>query len=339
MTKTKIKLLLRQICYVFIAAVLLLAYFPGAASAQPITNRTVVIGNSLVSAYTTYNFTFTAAQATTIKSVGFAACTTPSGTCTPAPGFDSTTSTLAGSSNLGSGGSWTVSTATAGELRMLNSTNTGAPTVGITANFANVKNPSATNSTFFLRITTYSDATWATPIDTGSVASSTAGQITVTAVVDEALTFTLATATVALGTITTGTTGSGISSMTVSTNAKTGYSVAYSGTTLTSGTSPITALAAPTASSTNTKQFGINLMLNTTPAIGAAVSGTGSGAPATGYGTANQFKFNVAGEAIASATVPTNSNVFTTSYIANIDGSTPAGTYSTILTYTATTNF
>jgi len=339
MTKTKIKTISRQICYAFIMVVMLVAYYPNIASAAQITPRKVVIGSSVASASTTYNFTFTAAQATTIKSISFAACTTASGTCTSAPGFSSSSSTLASSSNLGSGGSWTVNTATATELRMLNASNTGAPSAGITANFATVTNPSATNSTFFMRITTYSDAAWTTPIDTGEVASSTAGQITVTATVDETLTFTLATATVALSTLSTSATGTGTSSMTLATNAATGYSVAYSGTTLTSGSNTITAMAAAAGSSQNSKQFGVNLMLNTTPAIGSNVSGSGSGAPATGYGTANQFKFNVAGETIASAAVPTNSNVFITSYIANIDGATAAGAYSTVLTYTATANF
>jgi len=187
-------------------------------------------------------------------------------------------------------------------------------------------------------MTTYSTATWTTIIDTGTVAASTAGQITVTASVDETLTFTLASATVALGALSSAATGTGTSSMTVATNAGTGYSLTYSGTTLTSGTNTITALASPTASAVNGKQFGINLMNNTTPAIGTNTTGTGSGVPSTGYNTTNQFKF-LTGDTIASASLPTNSNTYTTSYIANIDGATAAGAYSTVLTYVATANF
>ncbi len=341
MIKTKIKTLSRQIGYIVIATALLFAYFPNVASASQIGARKVVIGSSLASAYTTYNLTFTAAQATTIKSVGFAACTTASGVCTPAPGFDSSTSTLASSSNLGSGGSWIVSVATPTELRMSNTSNTGTPSAGITANFTNVRNPSATNSTFYIRISTYSDAAWTlgNTIDTGVIASSTAGQITVTASVDETLTFTLATATAALGTLSTSATGKNTSVMTVATNAATGYSVSYSGSTLTSGSNTIAAMTSGGASVTNSQQFGINLMNNSTPAIGSAKTGTGSGVPATGYDTINQFKFNPAGDVIATASLPTNDNVFTTSYIANIDGATAAGAYSTILTYVATANF
>jgi hypothetical protein len=126
--------------------------------------------------------------------------------------------------------------------------------------------------------------------------------------------------------------------MTVATNAASGYSVAYSGSTLTSGVNTITALNSPTASSMNNKQFGINLMSNATPAIGSNVSGSGSGSPVTGYNTADLFKFH-SGDTIASSAVPTNSNTYTVSYIANIDGVTAPGSYSTTLTYVATANF
>ncbi len=68
------------------------------------------------------------------------------------------------------------------------------------------------------------------------------------------------------------------------------------------------------------------------------MSGSGTGTAATGYSTSNNFKF-VTGDTVASATGPTNSNTYTVSYIANIDGSTAAGSYSTVLTYIATANF
>lgn len=339
MNKTNIKTLSRQISYGFIAAVLTLAYFPNVASALPITAKSVVLGSSLASASTTYDFTFTANQATTIKSVSFAACTTASDACTPAPGFSASSSTLASSSNLGSGGSWAVSTGTAGELRMLNAGNTGAPTAGITANFASVTNPSAANSTFYMRIATFSGSDWTGAIDTGVVATSTAGQITVNASVDETLTFTLAGASVELGTLTASSTGAGVSTMTLATNAATGYSVSYSGTTLTSGSNTITALGSPTASAQDNSQFGINLKANTVPTIGSEKSGAGTGAVDASYNTANSFMFLPAGDVVATASIPTNSNVFTTSYIANINGVTKPGAYSTVITYTATANF
>lgn len=344
MTKTKLSKLFSGFLTFMLVFAMVSAYFPAIANAAQITARKVVIGSSLASAVTSYNFTFTLPTATTVQSVKFQACDTAGGACTQAgaaSGFSSSTSpaTLNGApTGLGSAGTWTINTADATSLRILNASNTGAPGSAV-VNFNSVRNPSATNSTFYIRITTYSDSAWTNQIDTGVVVASTAGQITVTAAVNETLTFTLSSATVALGTLTSSSTGAGTSSMTVATNATSGYSVGYSGATLTSGSNTITAMAAAAASVQNSKQFGINLMSNTTPAIGSVKSGAGTGVVATGYDTANQFKFNVAGDVVASSVGPTNANTFTTSYIANVDDIAAAGAYSTVITYTATANF
>lgn len=335
----KMKRLNFQIFALFAISVVTFASFSQFASAAQVTGRTLVIGSSVASASTSYAFTFTVPSATVVKSASFTACTTASGACTTPSGFSITGSSLtAQPTGLGSGTGWTASTATAGSLRILNATNATAPSGSQAVSFSAVTNQSAANATFFVRMTTYSDAAWTTPIDTGTVAASTAGQITVTASIDESVTFTLAAATVPLGTLTTSATGTGTSSMTASTNAASGYSVTVNGTTLTSGLNTIAALATPTASALNTPQFGINLMANTTPAVGTAASGSGTGTAAAGYGTTNQFKF-VTGDTVASATAPTNSNTFTTSYIANVNGSAAAGSYATQLTYIATANY
>jgi hypothetical protein len=316
----------------------LLPSLSGIAAAAQITNRKVTISTSQPSATASYSFNFTVAAATAIQSVGFQACTTASGACTTPSGFTISGSTLASQpTGLGAASGWTANTSTAGQLRVT-ATNATAPSGSQTVTFNSVTNPSATNATFFFRITTYSDTAWATPIDTGNVATSTAGQVTVTATIDETLTFTLSTSTVALGTLSTSTTSSGTSTMSASTNATSGYNITVSGSTLTSGPNTITALSSPTASSTNTKQFGLNLVANTTPSVGTAVSGSGSGTAQTGYGTANSFKF-VSGDTVAAASVPTNSNSYTTSYIANIDGISNPGLYSTVLSYVATANY
>ena len=336
---TKLKRLNFQFFAFFAISVVTFASFSQFASAAQVSGRTLVIGSSVASASTTYAFTFTVPSATVVKSASFTACTTASGTCTTPAGFSISGSTLtAQPTGLGSGAGWTASTATAGSLRILNAANATAPSGSQAVSFSAVTNQSTANATFFVRMTTYSDSAWTTPIDTGTVAASTAGQITVTASIDESVTFTLAAATVPLGTLTTSATGTGTSSMTASTNASSGYSVTINGTTLTSGSNTIAALASPTASALNTAQFGINLMTNTTPTVGTAVSGAGTATAATGYGTANQFKF-VTGDTVASATTPTNSNTFTTSYIANINGAAAAGSYSTQLTYIATANY
>jgi hypothetical protein len=332
----------------YIVATLALAIVPlvqtTQAAAAQITGRAVVIGSSVASASTTYSFTFTVPSATAIKSAEFAACTTASGACTPAPGFSASTSSLtAQPTNLGAAAGWTVNTATVGSLRLVNASNATAPSGSQTVGFTGVTNPSATNATFFLRMTTYSAATWTTAIDTGTVAASTAGQITVNASVDETLTFTLAASTVNLSpsSITTAVASTGTSSMTASTNATNGYSITYQSP---NSLMPVGGVALPSysssASAPGTAGFGINLVSNTTPAIGSNVSGAGTGSAAAPYSTSNQFTFVATTPTqIASVNAPSNANVYTVSYVANIAAITPAGAYSTVFTYVATPNF
>ncbi len=331
---------LNRILYGLTAVLMAASMTPTISSAASISPRKVVIGSSAANENTTYTFTFTTPSSTIVKSASFAACTTASGVCTPVPGFSSGSAALVSQpTNLGDASGWTINNGTVNELRILNSANSSSPSGSQVVSFNNVHNPSATNATFYIRMTTYSNNNWTGVIDDGAVASSTAGQVLVTVIIDESLTFTLANSTVDITAPSVVTTGTGTSTMTVSTNAATGYTLGYSGNTLMSGGNSITAMTTQGASVPNSKQFGLNLVANTAPAVGSNVSGSGSGSVNTGYNTANQYKFNTSGDVVASAALPTNDNTFTTSYIVNMNGATAAGAYSTLLTYTVTANF
>jgi hypothetical protein len=98
-----------------------------------------------------------------------------------------------------------------------------------------------------------------------------------------------------------------------------------------SGSNFLTNLTSPTASSPGTEQFGINLVANTSPSVGAAAAQIPSstfsfGAAATGYNTANQFKY-VKGDTIASSTKSSGETDYTVSYLYNISTNTKAGVY------------
>jgi len=164
-------------------------------------------------------------------------------------------------------------------------------------------------------------------------------QVAVSSTVAQTLTFSLGANTLALGTLSSTAVVSGSHTVTVATNAASGMVLTVAGATLTSGAFTITACATGCTSTTGSEQFGINLVANTTPVVGAAVSGTAPiGAAATNYNTANTFRF-ATGETIASAAAGINSSVFTVSYITNISGATEAGSYTATLTYTATATF
>jgi hypothetical protein len=95
----------------------------------------------------------------------------------------------------------------------------------------------------------------------------------------------------------------------------------------------------------------MNLVLNTTTtstvAVGADISAPSNGTDLrgqalAGYDTPDVFKY-VSGDTVANSAYtvagPTNSQVYTASYIVNVAGNQLAGTYTTTLTYVCTSTF
>ena len=328
------------------------------AHAAQLTSRKLTLSSSAASgtdaSNVTYTFNFTPGTSTTIKSVNIDFCDSASGTCSPPAniptGIVTTGAAVGTTTGLGSGGTWAGSFGTNGRLRIANNSNTGTPTA-TTLSFTGITNPTTTNQTFYARITTYSDNAYTTPIDNGTVAASTANQIVVSASVNETLTFCSGTSGITnsscsgatgsslnLGTLTTSTTGSGTSQLGAATNAGSGYAITVAGSTLTAGSYTITANAANAASTQGTEQFGLNLAANTTPAVGQAPDGTGTGTATANYATANSYRF-VTGDTLASTSAADNFRRYTVSYIANAAGATEPGSYSTTLTYVCTATF
>ncbi len=348
---------LKRILLVSMAAMIMALFgtpLTNFAEAAQLSGRSLSLSNSSGGA-TGVSYTFASAalptSGTAVKSLKVQFCTAASGACTTPSGFSSSASTLSSQpTGLGAGSGWTANTSSSGELRILNAANATTPSGVVSVPWGGVVNPTANNTTFYGIITTYSDAAWATPLDSGVVAVSTSQQIQVNLSVLETLTFCTGTAitgqncgtvtgsTVSLGNASISSTNSGTSVMAAATNATTGYTIAVYGTTLTSGGNTITALASQTASSVGSSQFGINLKANTTPSVGANVTGTGSATATANYATADSFRY-VSGDSIASVGAPTNGNTFTVSYMANIAGTTAPGTYTTNLTYVATGTF
>lgn len=153
------------------------------------------------------------------------------------------------------------------------------------------------------------------------------------------------------------------SQMAASTNAGSGYVITVNGPTLTSGTNTIAAMGTATTSQHGKAQFGMDLMLNDGTAYAGAptisgVAGQADSANVTpaangtnfrgqpksssGYDVAGTFKY-VDGDAVAASdnggAGPTDSQIFTSSYIVNVSGSQPAGSYKTTLTYICTPTF
>ncbi len=255
----------------------------------------------------------------------------------------------------------------------------GVPTISFTLqNVTNPStNPITNSGTFFVRVSVYTseDGTGAA-IDSGTVAASTVTQIELSGIMPESLVFCVGKTitktdnvpdcrTVTTGTITfnqlfsPSDTAFATSQMAASTNAATGYVITVNGNTLESGSNTIAQMSTTGIPIHGIAQFGLNLVANTgigggsvvyasAGAFGAAADLVANGtnlkgqAAAATYGVAEQFKYTTGDPVAKSDNViagPSDAQIFTVSYIANVTGSQPAGTYSTTLTYICTPTF
>jgi hypothetical protein len=159
------------------------------------------------------------------------------------------------------------------------------------------------------------------------------------------ITFSISDSAVQFGTLSTvvaryATTSGGSSSnsvahtMSASSNAPTGYTISYIGPTLTSAGNTI-APATITNSGTGTAgtaQFALSLSSSGSASITSAYDQANGGGPNWKY-VANTAS------TVASTSGLTASETFSNRYITNIAPSTPAGNYSTAVTYVVTGNF
>jgi hypothetical protein len=173
--------------------------------------------------------------------------------------------------------------------------------------------------------------------------------VQISAIVPQALTFSISSNSIAFGNLssisakyasstnTGGDTSDTVAhTLAVSTNAPSGYSITVQGQTLTSQQNAANTINAiggtPATSNPTTEQFGIY----------ATKSGGINGTIATPYATVSSFGYNASATTsatFASGTTPTNTETYSVHYLANIAALTEAGTYSANLVYVSTSNF
>jgi len=110
-----------------------------------------------------------------------------------------------------------------------------------------------------------------------------------------------------------------------------GYSVQVVGDPPSQGTHEITNLTSPSTSHPGAEQFGINLVANTDPKVGAdpvqnPAGNVLSGEPTDDYDMANLFKY-INGDIIANSQGSTSQTDYTISMILNVSNTTPLGHY------------
>ncbi len=149
-----------------------------------------------------------------------------------------------------------------------------------------------------------------------------------------------------LGYLSTTTPTTGTVNFSVKSYLASSYTVTTVGTPPKSNGTPSHTFAALTSggtSSPGTEQFGINLVANTSPGVGSNPSQLpdstfGFGQAATGYNTANTFKYNN-GDTIAKSLKSSGTTCYVMSYLFNISGVTPDGVYTFNQSVVATSTF
>lgn len=143
---------------------------------------------------------------------------------------------------------------------------------------------------------------------------------------DPALAFIVNTSTINFGALSTTSTATATSTFSVINYTSYGYVIQTLGSPPTNGSYTLTGMNPATTSQVGVEQYGINLKANTSPiSFGADPSG-GFGVAASGYDTANNYKY-VSGNTIASAPKSSAQTNFTISYIVNASNTTAGGSY------------
>lgn len=259
-----------------------------AAYNQP-TNRYVMMDNSKGAATgVSYEVGFTLATTGNVQGVVVDFCTSPIiGTaCTKPSGFSVGTPTVAttGGNNTGLGAGWTAASNNTNRTLSITNGSGGSISSGTNIKFtlSTATNPTADDTAFYARVftfpTTANVTTWlsttdgsatANAVDAGGVAMSTASQISLTAKVQEQISFCVfKTSCGTAPSVNLGDTNGILSSSgpyvdadttyTISTNASSGAMVRLKGALPTSGVNTLTSIGTTaTASSAGTTQFGL----------------------------------------------------------------------------------
>ncbi len=325
-----------------------LLFLQADSKAYQMTNRSVVIGSSNVSVNTYHNFKFDYPTVNNVGSLEFEYCVNSplvGSPCVPPTGLSVSAATLA--SQSGEMGFAMDAATTANKIvvsRLPGTTSIGSASYS----FTNITNPSS-EQTVFVRVSSFSGVGALGPrVDDGTVAFSTAKQVTVSGFVPPYLTFCVGVTVandcssangdfVGFGELSKTGPKSLTSQYAGATNDPTGYSTSVYGITMSSGTNAIPALNSPAVSIPGVSQFGMNLRTNSAPNIGRDPAGAGTSVALADYNQPNMFTFK--NQTISKSTTSTDFNVFTVSYLVNVSSSQPAGIYNTTLTYIATASF
>lgn len=286
-----------------------------------------------------------------VGSLDFEVCESPIfyDPCVVPAGFDFSAADL--SSQLGETG-YSITRQTGNQITLSRSAASPAPGQKASYTFSDVRNPSSPGKAFSIRLRSYAsqDAS-GSHIDFGSVRGQITAPITIETQVPPMLIFCMAQQVEEdcsatdniyyrdLGQMSPTSTLTAQSQMAVGTNASQGFVITASGSPPSAGTNQIAPIKTPTVSRPGTNQFGINLVANNQPRIGADPEGPFTNAvPTDSYSQANYYIYN-SGDVVAHSPNVSLMRKFTVSYIINSSPDLRAGVYSTTITFIASGRF
>jgi hypothetical protein len=347
---------------------------PGTAEAHgQLQSRSAELGSSLTGVSNAVRFHWNTGTAGTVRGIRLQVCANSpvySVSCAlPSGGFSA--SSLAGVGGSLSGG-WSYAASAGTAILTKAAGDTLAIPSAVTVNIAGYKNPGSVG-TFYFRVTTYSSTGLSTgsELDFGGIAVSTTRSITGSGSINAKMVFRVANAVavncdgqtnipdptdVTADFVTLGPNPGSLSQASVgtaqfcvATNARQGFVVSYHDAALGGPDKgffnglhefPVSNVF---TSAPGTEQFGFNLRDNSAPDFGIDPDGTGVVSDLTNpnYSTVNRFSYNDTGfsSTLAQKGGPNISSRYTISYLANINSSTPSGTYLAHQIFTCTATF
>lgn len=301
----------------------------------------------------TYTFTTSNVTTSAIKCIRMIFATTATGSTVPT-GMSTTSAALSGTSNyIPTPGGWTVTANVNGTVDLTNASGeTPASASARTVILTGITNSSVVDTSYYLRFNTYNntdctssgvDSTTVTFINTDGTAVSlgvdptlsftVAGTASATSCNGATSNVTTTATTVPFGTVTTSANKIGVQNLTVTTNAGNGYTV-YTRYT-----------AKPTfGSNTISDHSGSNATPTAFSAAGTEAYGYTTNDSSLGTGTTTRFTstpnvwaaFTTSNSEVAYSNAAASSQTTCVGQQVGIGGTTPAGSYTTSVIYTAT---
>ncbi len=335
-----------------LAMIILLAMFQlPVSAAMRLQDRSLYINNANAGAETFYRVSFRYMSPDPVGSVELLFCNDPIPyhPCEVPAGLDVSSATL--TEQTGEVG-FSISTRSTNRI-VLTRTPPQVP-AGVRAvyTFDNIINSVDTSQAFSIRLKTLNSTDGTGPqVDFGTIRGQITDSIEIETQVPPMLIFCLAeeveyncTGTndvhySDMGTLSPSETITAQSQMAVGTNASGGFVITAVGAPLSAGTNTIPSPSQPTASRPGQNQFGINLVANNDPVVGADPEGEWANAVvAGGYGQPNAYMFR-SGDIVASSANVSLMKKFTVSYIVNVNPSLRAGIYTTTINFIASGRF